>query len=79
MIKMIKTLIKQTKGYRLASLLSPLMILIEVYMEVQLPSVMAELVNHGIEGDAGIGFVVQEGLKMVLMALIALVKKENSL
>ncbi|MBQ9850307.1 MAG: ABC transporter ATP-binding protein [Clostridia bacterium] len=69
---MIKTLIKQTKGYRLASLLSPLMILIEVYMEVQLPSVMAELVNHGIEGDAGIGFVVQEGLKMVLMALIAL-------
>lgn len=69
---MIKTLIKQTKGYRLASLLSPLMILIEVYMEVQLPSVMAELVNHGIEGDAGIGFVLQEGLKMVLMALIAL-------
>lgn len=69
---MIKTLIKQTKGYRLASLLSPLMILIEVYMEVQLPSVMAELVNRGIEGDAGIGFVVQEGLKMVLMALIAL-------
>ncbi len=69
---MIKTLIKQTKGYRLASLLSPLMILIEVYMEVQLPSVMAELVDKGVSGGAGIGFVLQEGLKMVLMALIAL-------
>lgn len=63
---------KQTKGYRIASLLSPLMILIEVYMEVQLPFVMAELVDKGVSGNAGIGFVVTEGLKMVLMALIAL-------
>lgn len=63
---------KQTKGYRLASLLSPLMILIEVYMEVQLPFVMADLVDKGVSGGAGIGFVVQEGLKMILMALVAL-------
>ncbi|MBO5859814.1 MAG: ABC transporter ATP-binding protein [Clostridia bacterium] len=69
---MLKAILKQTKGYRIASLLSPLLILIEVYMEVQLPFVMAELVNQGIEGNAGIGFVVQTGLKMVLMALIAL-------
>ncbi len=69
---MFKTLMKQTKGYRIASLLSPLMILIEVYMEVQLPFVMAELVDKGVSGNAGIGFVVTEGLKMVLMALIAL-------
>lgn len=69
---MIKTLFKQTKGYRLASILSPLMILIEVYMEVQLPFVMAELVDVGVSGGAGIDFVVREGLKMVLMALVAL-------
>ena len=69
---MLKTILKQTKGYRIASLLSPLMILIEVYMEVQLPFVMADLVNQGIEGNAGIDFVVKTGLKMVLMALIAL-------
>ena len=69
---MLKTILKQTKGYRIASLLSPLLILVEVYMEVQLPFVMADLVNQGIEGNAGIGFVVRTGLKMVLMALIAL-------
>ena len=69
---MIKTILKQTKGYRIASLLSPLLILVEVYMEVQLPVAMADLVNQGIEGNAGIEFVVRTGLKMVLMALIAL-------
>lgn len=69
---MIKTLFKQTKGYRLASVLSPLLILVEVYMEVQLPFVMAEMVDGGVSGGAGLGFVVKEGLKMVLMALIAL-------
>lgn len=72
MIKMIKTLFRQTKGYRLASVLSPLLILIEVYMEVQLPFVMSELVDRGVSGGAGIDFVVREGAKMVLMALIAL-------
>ena len=72
MIKMLKTVIKQTKGYRLASILSPLLILVEVYMEVQLPFVMAEMVDSGVSGGAGLGFVVKEGLKMVLMALIAL-------
>ena len=69
---MFKTLFKQTKGYRLASLLSPLLILIEVYMEVQLPLAMAEMVDNGVSGGAGIEFVIKEGLKMVLMALIAL-------
>ncbi|MBP3696228.1 MAG: ABC transporter ATP-binding protein [Clostridia bacterium] len=69
---MIKTLFKQTKGYRLASLLSPLLILVEVYMEVQLPFVMSDMVDGGVSGGAGLGFVVKEGLKMVLMALIAL-------
>lgn len=72
MIKMIKALFKQTKGYRLASLLSPLLILVEVYMEVQLPFVMSDMVDGGVSGGAGLGFVVKEGLKMVLMALIAL-------
>lgn len=69
---MIKTLLRQTKGYRFASVLSPLLILVEVYMEVQLPFVMAEMVDGGVSGGAGLGFVVKEGVKMVLMAFVAL-------
>ena len=69
---MIRALLKQTKGYRLLSLLSPLLILIEVYMEVQIPFVMADMVNKGILGGAGIEYIVTEGLKMIAMALASL-------
>ncbi len=69
---MIKTLIRQTKGYRLPSLLSPLLILLEVYMEVQIPFVMSNMVDTGILGGAGIEYIIREGIKMVLMAFISL-------
>lgn len=70
---MIKNLLKQTKGYRLYSLLSPLLILVEVIMEVQIPFVMADMVNNGILGGAGIEYIVSAGLKMIVMALVSLV------
>ncbi len=69
---MIRALLKYTKGYRLLSLLSPLLILVEVFMEVQIPFVMADMVNNGILGGAGISYIVSEGLKMVAMALVSL-------
>lgn len=69
---MIRTLLKQAKGYRLLSLLSPLLILVEVFMEVQIPFVMADMVNNGILCGAGIEYIVREGGKMVLMALVSL-------
>ncbi len=72
MIKMIKTLSKLTKGYRLPSLLSPLLILIEVYMEVQIPFAMSNMVDIGILGGAGINYILREGGKMVIMAMISL-------
>lgn len=72
MIKMIKKLLAQTKGYRLYSLLSPLLILVEVIMEVQIPFIMADMVNNGILGGAGIEYIVKEGGKMVAMAIISL-------
>lgn len=70
---MIKTISRHTKGYRLVSLMSPLMIFIEVLMEVQLPFVMSDMVNTGIEGGAGMDYVVRQGVKMICMALISLI------
>lgn len=70
---MIKTIASKTKGYRLVSLMSPLMILIEVIMEVQLPFVMSEMVNTGIEGGAGMEYIVRQGVKMICMAIISLI------
>ena len=73
MIKMIKTLLKQTKGYRLLSILCPLLIIIEVYLETQIPFVMSDMVDNGIRGGAGMEYVLREGGKMVIMALASLI------
>ncbi len=70
---MIKTLLKHTKGYRLVSLLSPLLILAEVYLEVQIPFAMSNMVDIGIQGGAGIEYIVVEGAKMVAMAVASLI------
>lgn len=69
---MFKTFYDQTKGYRLPSVLSPLLILVEVVLEVQIPFVMSDLVTYGVQGNAGFGFVVTQGLKMIAMALVSL-------
>lgn len=71
---MIKTLFKQTKGYRIPSLLSPLLILVEVVMEVQIPFMMGEMVNEVIVNgaDANMNFVLTQGLKMIVMAFVSL-------
>ena len=70
---MIKTLLKQTKGYRLLSILCPLLIIIEVYLETQIPFVMSDMVDKGILGGAGTEYVLREGGKMVIMALASLI------
>ncbi|MBR3818270.1 MAG: ABC transporter ATP-binding protein [Clostridia bacterium] len=70
---MIKTLLKQTKGYRLLSILCPLLIIIEVYMETQIPFVMSDMVDKGILGGAGTEYILLEGGKMVIMALVSLI------
>lgn len=72
MIKMIKLFAQETKGYRLASILSPLLILVEVLMEVQIPLTMATMVDEGIIGGAGMPFILNAGLKMICMATISL-------
>lgn len=68
-----KTFFRQTKGYRLVSLLSPLLILVEVILEVRIPFVMSDLVTYGVQGNAGFDYVLREGLKMILMAFVSLI------
>ncbi len=71
---MFLTLIKQTKGYRIPSLLSPLLILVEVIIEVQIPFMMADMVNEVIVNgaNADMSYIVAQGIKMIAMALVSL-------
>ena len=74
MEKMLKELLRQTKGYRVPSILSPLLILVEVIMEVNIPFVMADMVNIGIlTGVPDMNYILTQGLKMVAMSLVSLI------
>ncbi len=68
---MIKTLFRQVKQYKKASLLTPLFAALEVLMEVLIPFVTAELIDKGIQGGS-IEYVWRYGLLMVGMAMLSL-------
>ncbi len=49
---MIKTLAKQIKEYKSASLVTPIFMILEVAMEMVIPLLMASIIDDGVEtGD----------------------------
>ncbi|MEG0075084.1 MAG: ABC transporter ATP-binding protein [Eubacterium sp.] len=68
---MIKQLIPYLKKYRWASILSPITITIEVLLEIQIPFLMAKIVDQGITSK-DLNYVFQMGGIMVLIALCSL-------
>ncbi len=68
---MIRNLIPSLRQYKWPALISPLCMIGEVYMEVQIPLVLAQIVDLGVEmGD--MGAVVKYGMLLVLYALLSL-------
>lgn len=68
---MVKTLLGQVKQYKKASILTPIMAVLEVVMETLLPIMMAKIIDNGINaGD--MKKVCMYGGAMVLMALASL-------
>ena len=68
---MIKRLARCIREYKWATLLSPLCMIGEVYMEVKIPLVLAKIVDYGVE-MSDMSAVVKYGLLLVLYALISL-------
>ena len=68
---MIKTLFRQVKQYKAATLLTPLCAAAEVLMEVLIPFVTAELIDKGIQaGD--MSQIWRYGLMMLALAFLSL-------
>ena len=68
---MIRNLIPSLREYKWPALISPLCMIGEVYMEVQIPLLLAQIVDLGVEmGD--MGAVVKYGMLLVLYALLSL-------
>ena len=68
---MIKTLAKQIKEFRLASVLTPLCMIGEVVAEMIIPLLVAKIVDEGVMAG-NIREVVSTGLLMALISLIGL-------
>lgn len=68
---MIKRLARCIREFKWAAMLSPLCMIGEVYMEVTIPGIIAQIVDLGIKpGD--MGMVLRLGLMLVLCALCSL-------
>ena len=68
---MIKQIARSIREYKWAAMLSPLTMIGEVYMEVQIPAVLAKIVDFGVE-QQNMGAVVRYGLLLVLFSLLSL-------
>ncbi len=69
---MLRKLMKHIRGYEKAALLAPLLVIVEVLGELMLPTLMADIINTGIEGDGGISYILRIGAQMVVICLIAM-------
>ncbi len=68
---MLKRILPAVKGYWLPTILTPLLMVGEVVMECLIPLTMGEIIDKGIYSN-DINYVVMNGLKMVLFALLSL-------
>ena len=66
-----KTLFKSIREYRKQSLLAPILVILEVLMEVLIPLEMAKIIDVGI-ANGDLGYIVQRGIVLVAMAMLAL-------
>ena len=66
-----KTLFKSIREYRKQSLLAPILVILEVLMEVLIPLEMAKIIDVGI-ANSDLGYIVQRGIVLVAMAMLAL-------
>ncbi len=69
---MIRKLLKHIRGYQKAALLAPLLVVVEVLGELMLPSLMADIINIGIEGEGGINYILRIGVVMIVICLVAM-------
>ena len=66
-----KTLLRSVREYKKQSVLAPLFVILEVLMEVLIPMEMAKIIDVGI-AKGNINYIVQRGLILVAMAMLAL-------
>ena len=66
-----RKLLRSVREYKRQSFLTPVLVALEVLMEVLIPLLMANIIDIGImQGD--MGYIVKTGALLVVMAMLAL-------
>ena len=69
---MTKKLFHYIRGFEKEAVKAPLFIFIEALCELFLPLLMADIIDVGINGDGGMGFIWKAGLGMLLLSVLSL-------
>ena len=66
-----RKLLRSVREYKKQSIQTPILVILEVFLEVLIPLQMAKIIDVGIaQGD--LGYIVKTGLILVVMAMLAL-------
>ncbi len=71
-MKDLVSLIKYLKSYKKWALLAPLLVLLEVVMELMLPKIMANIVNIGI-GGSNIDYILWNVFLMIILSIVGII------
>ena len=66
-----KKLLQSVREYKKQSIIAPLLVTLEVLMEVLIPLEMAKIIDIGI-AEGNLGYISQRGLILVIMAMMSL-------
>ena len=68
---MIKTLMGSIREYKKPSILTPILVSIEVIVECVIPFYIAKLINH-IQNGTDMSLILKYGLMLILLAFVSL-------
>ena len=66
-----RQLFKSIREYKKQSVLAPVFVILEVFMEVLIPFQMAKIIDNGIK-YGNLSYIVKMGFILVVMAMLAL-------
>lgn len=69
---MLRRLLPYMKGYRKPAVVGPLLLIVEVVCELILPLLMANIIDIGINGGAGLTYILKQGALMVALACLSM-------
>lgn len=69
---MIRRLLPYLKGYERSSVIGPMLMVLEVACELVLPLLMANIIDVGINGGAGLSYILTQGGLMIVLACVSM-------